>query len=198
MSLLKSYRGTQAAIDEQPITDGALLIATDTQKMFLDTPSGRVEIQPPQDAYTKDETQQAIEDYVDTLPMFAEGGTIQTLWEGSATATDNTFNISVPNIGKYDQIVIDIDGVYIYALRVVGSAPQGGAAYVNGDFMFASIQITSWGENSITFTNTLNETGTLEGESGTIQAIYGIPHSVHTEVVESALEWLPCSENQGG
>lgn len=79
MSLLKSYRGTQAAIDEQPITDGALLIATDTQRMFLDTPSGRVEVQPPQDVYTKEETQQAIEDYVDTLPMFAEGGTIQTL-----------------------------------------------------------------------------------------------------------------------
>ena len=58
MSLLKSYRGTQAAIDEQPITDGALLIATDTQRMFLDTLSGRVEVQPPQDAYTKEETQQ--------------------------------------------------------------------------------------------------------------------------------------------
>ena len=193
MSLLKSYRGTQAAIDEQPITDGALLIATDTQRMFLDTPSGRVEIQPPQDVYTKEETQQAIEDYVDTLPMFAEGGTIQTLWTGTATATDNVFTISVPDIGKYDQIVIDIDGVYVYALRAAGNTPQGSAAYVDGEFLFASIKITSWGEDSITLTNTLNESGTLEGESGTIQAIYGIPHSVHTEVVESALEWLPAT-----
>ena len=193
MSLLKSYRGTQAAIDEQPITDGALLIATDTQRMFLDTPSGRVEVQPPQDVYTKEETQQAIEDYVDTLPMFAEGGTIQTLWTGTATAIDNVFTISVPNIGKYDQIVIDIDGVYVYALRAAGTTPQGSAAYVDGEFLFASIKITSWGEDSITLTNTLNESGTLEGESGTIQAIYGIPHSVHTEVVESALEWLPAT-----
>ena len=42
MALLSIYRGTQAEVSERPVSDGALLFATDTKKIYLDKGSSRV------------------------------------------------------------------------------------------------------------------------------------------------------------
>lgn len=44
MALLKLFRGTQAELDECPVSDGALLFATDTQKVYMDTGTERIEM----------------------------------------------------------------------------------------------------------------------------------------------------------
>lgn len=44
MALLSIYRGTQAEVSERPVSDGALLFATDTKKIYLDKGSSRVEM----------------------------------------------------------------------------------------------------------------------------------------------------------
>ena len=49
MALLSIYRGTQAEVSERPVSDGALLFATDTKKIYLDNGSNRVEMSSIQD-----------------------------------------------------------------------------------------------------------------------------------------------------
>lgn len=49
MALLSIYRGTQAEVFERPVSDGALLFATDTKKIYLDQGSSRVEMSSLQD-----------------------------------------------------------------------------------------------------------------------------------------------------
>ena len=49
MALLSIYRGTQAEVSERPVSDGALLFATDTKKIYLDNGSSRVEMSSVQD-----------------------------------------------------------------------------------------------------------------------------------------------------
>ena len=49
MALLSIYRGTQAEVSERPVSDGALLFATDTKKIYLDNGSSRVEMSSLQD-----------------------------------------------------------------------------------------------------------------------------------------------------
>lgn len=49
MALLSIYRGTQAEVSERPVSDGALLFATDTKKIYLDNGSRRVEMSSLQD-----------------------------------------------------------------------------------------------------------------------------------------------------
>ena len=44
MALLKIIRGTKADIEELAVSDGALLFATDTQQIFLDQNSSRIEM----------------------------------------------------------------------------------------------------------------------------------------------------------
>lgn len=44
MALLRIYRGTQAEVSKRPVSDGALLFATDTKKIYLDNGSNRVEM----------------------------------------------------------------------------------------------------------------------------------------------------------
>lgn len=49
MALLSIYRGTQAEVSERSVSDGALLFATDTKKIYLDKGSSRVEMSSLQD-----------------------------------------------------------------------------------------------------------------------------------------------------
>jgi len=49
MALLSIYRGTQAEVSERPVSDGALLFATDTKKIYLDQESSRIEMTSLQD-----------------------------------------------------------------------------------------------------------------------------------------------------
>lgn len=49
MALLSIYRGTQAEVSKRPVSDGALLFATDTKKIYLDNGSSRVEMSSLQD-----------------------------------------------------------------------------------------------------------------------------------------------------
>ena len=49
MALLSIYRGAQAEVSERPVSDGALLFATDTKKIYLDNGSSRVEMSSLQD-----------------------------------------------------------------------------------------------------------------------------------------------------
>lgn len=49
MALLSIYRGTQAEVSKRPVSDGALLFATDTKKIYLDKGSSRVEMSSLQD-----------------------------------------------------------------------------------------------------------------------------------------------------
>lgn len=49
MALLSIYRGTQAEVSERSVSDGALLFATDTKKIYLDNGSRRVEMSSLQD-----------------------------------------------------------------------------------------------------------------------------------------------------
>ena len=49
MALLSIYRGTQAEVSKRPVSDGALLFATDTKKIYLDNGSRRVEMSSLQD-----------------------------------------------------------------------------------------------------------------------------------------------------
>lgn len=49
MALLSIYRGTQAEVSERPVSDGALLFATDTKKIYLDQGNNRVQMSSLQD-----------------------------------------------------------------------------------------------------------------------------------------------------
>lgn len=44
MALLNIFRGTQAEVSARPVSDGALLFATDTKKIYLDKDSDRIEM----------------------------------------------------------------------------------------------------------------------------------------------------------
>lgn len=44
MALLNIFRGTQAEVSARPVSDGALLFATDTKKIYLDKGSDRIEM----------------------------------------------------------------------------------------------------------------------------------------------------------
>ena len=49
MALLKLFRGTQAELNDCPVSDGALLFATDTKKVYIDQGSQRIEVASVQD-----------------------------------------------------------------------------------------------------------------------------------------------------
>lgn len=49
MALLNIFRGTQAEVSKRPVSDGALLFATDTKKIYLDKGSDRIEMSSVQD-----------------------------------------------------------------------------------------------------------------------------------------------------
>ena len=49
MALLNIFRGTQTEVSERPVSDGALLFATDTKKIYLDKGSDRIEMSSVQD-----------------------------------------------------------------------------------------------------------------------------------------------------
>ena len=49
MALLNIFRGTDAEVSSRPVSDGALLFATDTKKIYLDKGSERIEIASIQD-----------------------------------------------------------------------------------------------------------------------------------------------------
>lgn len=49
MTLLKLFRGTQAELNERPVSDGALLFATDTKAVYIDQGSQRIEVASVQD-----------------------------------------------------------------------------------------------------------------------------------------------------
>lgn len=49
MALLKLFRGTQAELNECPVSDGALLFATDTKQVYIDQGSQRIEVASVQD-----------------------------------------------------------------------------------------------------------------------------------------------------
>lgn len=49
MALLSIYRGTQAEVSERPVSDGALLFATDTKQVYIDQGSQRIEVASVQD-----------------------------------------------------------------------------------------------------------------------------------------------------
>lgn len=49
MALLNIFRGTQVEVSERPVSDGALLFATDTKKIYLDKDSSRIEMSSVQD-----------------------------------------------------------------------------------------------------------------------------------------------------
>ena len=49
MALLNIFRGTQAEVSARPVSDGALLFATDTKKIYLDKGSDRIEMSSVQD-----------------------------------------------------------------------------------------------------------------------------------------------------
>ena len=108
MALLSIYRGTQAEVSERPVSDGALLFATDTKKIYLDKGSSRVVMSSLQDlsdyvtyyevgaalekeASARQTQDQLLEQAIDDLAKFASD--VGTVAVQSSTPTDSNVKI---------------------------------------------------------------------------------------------------------
>lgn len=81
MALLNIFRGTQAEVSARPVSDGALLFATDTKKIYLDKGSDRIEMS-------------SVEDLSDYVTSSELEGLLATKADAAHTHADATGDVS--------------------------------------------------------------------------------------------------------
>lgn len=123
MALLNIFRGTQAEVSARPVSDGALLFATDTKKIYLDKGSDRIEMSSVQD----------LSDYVTSSELEE---LLATKADAAHTHTDATGDAS-GFMSSADKTKLD---------GLVG-LPEGGT---NGQVLTKTADGEAWGEGYIT------------------------------------------------
>lgn len=149
MALLNIFRGTQAEVSERPVSDGALLFATDTKKIYLDKDSSRIEMSSVQD----------LSDYVTTSEL---EGLLATKADATHTHADATNDasgfMSVADKTKLDGLV---------------GVPAGGT---DGQVLTKTAEGEEWAdapETDLSGYLSIDENNILQTtESGTIEPTY--------------------------
>lgn len=108
MALLSIFRGTQAECSARSVSDGTLLFATDTKKIYLDKDSSRIEMSSVDDLgnyVTKEQLTTALNDKANTkhTHTIADTTGLQEALDGKASFTD-------------------IDGIAVYVPKYVMDA----------------------------------------------------------------------------
>ena len=138
MALLIIYRGTQAEVSERPVSDGALLFATDTKKIYLDKGSSRVEMSSLQD----------LSDYITSTQLESVIGLLEQAIDGKAAISHTHDTASTSAAG--------------FMPRLNGST----ANYLRGDGSWGTPTATV-AKDSITLAKLASDVGTVAVQSST-------------------------------
>ena len=138
MALLSIYRGTQAEVSERPVSDGALLFATDTKKIYLDKGSSRVEMSSLQD----------LSDYITSTQLESVIGLLEQAIDGKAAISHTHDTASTSAAG--------------FMPRLNGST----ANYLRGDGSWGTPTATV-AKDSITLAKLASDFGTVAVQSST-------------------------------
>ena len=138
MALLSIYRGTQAEVSERPVSDGALLFATDTKKIYLDKGSSRVEMSSLQD----------LSDYITSTQLESVIGLLEQSIDGKAAISHTHDTASTSAAG--------------FMPRLNGST----ANYLRGDGSWGTPTATV-AKDSITLAKLASDVGTVAVQSST-------------------------------
>ena len=138
MALLSIYRGTQAEVSERPVSDGALLFATDTKKIYLDKGSSRVEMSSLQD----------LSDYITSTQLESVIGLLEQAIDGKAAISHTHDTASTSAAG--------------FMPRLNGST----ANYLRGDGSWGTPTATV-AKDSITLAKLASDVGTVAVQSST-------------------------------
>lgn len=138
MALLSIYRGTQAEVSERPVSDGALLFATDTKKIYLDKGSSRVEMSSLQD----------LSDYITTTQLASVIGLLEQAIDGKA-AISHTHDVASTSAAGFMP-------------QLNGST----AKYLRGDGSWGT-PTTTVAKDSITLDKLASDVGTVAVQSST-------------------------------
>ena len=138
MDLLSIYRGTQAEVSERPVSDGALLFATDTKKIYLDKGSSRVEMSSLQD----------LSDYITSTQLESVIGLLEQAIDGKA-AISHTHDTASTSAA-------------VFMPRLNGST----ANYLRGDGSWGTPTATV-AKDSITLAKLASDVGTVAVQSST-------------------------------
>ena len=138
MALLSIYRGTQAEVSERPVSDGALLFATDTKKIYLDKGFSRVEMSSLQD----------LSDYITSTQLESVIGLLEQAIDGKAAISHTHDTASTSAAG--------------FMPRLNGST----ANYLRGDGSWGTPTATV-AKDSITLAKLASDVGTVAVQSST-------------------------------
>lgn len=197
MALLSIFRGTQAECSARPVSDGTLLFATDTKKIYLDKDSSRIEMSSVDDLgnyVTKEQLTTALNGKADTTHTHTQdqitglkdalAGKASTSHSHSVASGSASGFMSAADKQKLDGIAT---GANKYTLPVASSTALGGVKIGykesgknysvkldNNNQAYVTVPWTDTTSKDTNTTYTLTKNGstiTLEGSDGSSTAV---------------------------
>ena len=197
MALLSIFRGTQAECSARPVSDGTLLFATDTKKIYLDKDSSRIEMSSVDDLgnyVTKEQLTTALNGKANTTHTHTQdqitglkdalAGKASTSHSHSVASSSASGFMSAADKQKLDGIAT---GANKYTLPVASSAALGGVKIGykesgknysvkldNNNQAYVTVPWTDTTSKDTNTTYTLTKSGstiTLEGSDGSSTAV---------------------------
>lgn len=197
MALLSIFRGTQAECSARPVSDGTLLFATDTKKIYLDKDSSRIEMSSVDDLgdyVTKEQLTTALNGKANTTHTHTQdqvtglkdalAGKASTSHSHSVASSSASGFMSAADKQKLDGIAA---GANKYALPVASSTALGGmkigykesgknysVKLDNNNQAYVTVPWTDTTSKDTNTTYTLTKSGstiTLEGSDGSSTAV---------------------------
>lgn len=198
MALLSIFRGTQAECSARPVSDGTLLFATDTKKIYLDKDSSRIEMSSVDDLgdyVTKEQLTTALNGKANTTHTHTQdqvtglkdalAGKASTSHSHSVASSSASGFMSAADKQKLDGIAT---GANKYTLPVASSAALGGVKIGykesgknysvkldNNNQAYVTVPWTDTTSKDTNTTYTLTKNGstiTLEGSDGSSTAVH--------------------------
>ena len=149
MALLSIYRGTQAEVSERPVSDGALLFATDTKKIYLDKGSSRV-------------VMSSLQDLSDYVTYYEVGAAL----EQEASARQEQDQLLEQAIDGKAAISHTHDAASTSAAGFMPRLNGSTANYLRGDGSWGT-PTTTVAKDSITLAKLASDVGTVAVQSST-------------------------------
>ena len=197
MALLSIFRGTQAECSARPVSDGTLLFATDTKKIYLDKDSSRIEMSSVDDLgnyVTKEQLTTALNGKANTTHTHTQdqitglkdalAGKASTSHSHSVASSSASGFMSATDKQKLDGIAA---GANKYTLPVASSTALGGmkigykesgknysVKLDNNNQAYVTVPWTDTTSKDTNTTYTLTKSGstiTLEGSDGSSTAV---------------------------
>ena len=197
MALLSIFRGTQAECSARPVSDGTLLFATDTKKIYLDKDSSRIEMSSVDDLgdyVTKEQLTTALNGKANTTHTHTQdqvtglkdalAGKASTSHSHSVASSSASGFMSAADKQKLDGIAV---GANKYTLPVASSTALGGmkigykesgknysVKLDNNNQAYVTVPWTDTTSKDTNTTYTLTKSGstiTLEGSDGSSTAV---------------------------